>query len=85
MDDLVLHEYFVQLDGEDFGCPPHPTENYMLGRASVFIANADGVVKESCLPFHAQSNGEDLEMLVLLEEYGKAVLMGFDDVEGQFV
>ena len=57
----------------------------MLMRASIFIATDADIVKEGCLPFHAQCNGEGPNMLLLLEEDDDAVLLGFDDVECQLV
>ena len=65
--------------------PPHPTDNYMLERAFVFIANTIGVTKDRCLSFHACGNSEDPNMLVLLEEDGNVIVLGFDDVEGQLM
>ena len=60
-------------------------DNYTLERAFIFVSNAVGVVKEGCLPLHTRGNVEDPEVLILLEEDGNAMLLGFDDTEGKLV
>ena len=67
--------------------PPHPTGNYMVERAFVFVANVVGVLNEGCMSFHARFNGEDPKMVVVvcLKEDSDAMLLGFDDGEGQLI
>ena len=85
VDVFALCESFIQIDGEDVGCFSHPAENHVLGRAFVLVAHAADVMQEGHLSFHARCNGEESEVLEILEEDGEAMLLGFDDGGGHLV
>ena len=57
----------------------------MLERVFVLAANAIGVMEKGCLPFHTRGNGEDPDMLVLLEEDADTMLLGVNDDGDQLV
>ena len=57
----------------------------MLGGTFRIVAHTADIIQDGHLSFHARGNGEESEVLEILEEDGKAMLLGFDDGEGHLV